>query len=412
MSDTYIICFFFQQNCQHDVKDKPALTVPGSKLASITNSKMAATAATPPPLTPISSLGVGNKSTPPDNTPGQSAATPSSPPKLQRLPRMAETGKLITVPRYVKVSKRHQSLLTSQQTAKGTGNKGTIVGSVTTWLPPSSTIQLTTSGGAKTSSPVTTSFSGSVPSTSTPSDSCTSPPSATGVQALARMGGKKYIVVPKHNVLSVSPAMAATATTPTSKSSVQGGDSSPLGDKAPVTLATSLVVSNTTGRTTTVLGGTQALVGQPQVLMAPTTGGSGDQTLSLVQTTAPLTNFVSTGGPILPTPSAYLVSTTAPGGLQNPPGVLLVPFVGSGSPFLPSSAVQDTGNKASQQYLFLNGPPGNFIIGNLQPPSVKPADATPKPGDSGDAPADETSRLVSFCIINICKRSTPNFSVL
>ena len=325
-----------EQNCQTDT--------------SVSSTKVTASAAPPPPLTPISALGSGNKSSTVESTP---AASPSSPPKLQRLPRLNESGRIMTVPHFVKIPKCRESLLTPQSGSKATG---TIVGSVTTWLPPSSTIQLTPSAGAKPSSAVTTSVS----SSSSTSDTLATPPSSAAVQSVACMGGKKYIVVPKHNVLSVSPAMAATATTPASKSSVQSGDASPLGDKAPATL----VVSNPT----TVMGASQAIVGPPQVLVTPTTAGASSHPLSLVQTSAP-------GGPALPTPSAYLVSTAPPpGGLQNPPGVLLVPFMGSGSPFLPSA---ETVNKA-QQYLILNGPSGNFIIGNMQPP---PLTAVPKPGD-------------------------------
>jgi len=379
------------------VKDgKPASA---TKLVNASSPKLASST-TPPPLTPISALGAGNKVTPSDATSGQSAATPSSPPKLQRLPRMGESGKLITVPRFVKVPRNRESALVPQQGQKGTaGNKGTIVGSVTTWLPPSSTIQLSPSGVAKTSSnAVSSSISSSISSTSTISDPLTSPPNTSNVQSIARMGGKKYIVVPKHNVLSVSPAVAATATTPTSKSSVQVGDQSPLGDKAPVTLSSSLVLTNTTGHATTVLGSTQGLIGQPQVLMSSSASASG-QTISLVQGTAPVTNFVSTGGPILPQPSAYLVSSGVPGGLQNPPGVLLVPFVGSGSTFIPTSSGQDAAANKNSQYLIVNGPPsfqpGNFIISSLQQ-TQKPTDNLGKTGDTADGTTDEQARLVQF----------------
>lgn len=373
-----------------------------------TSSPKLASSTTPPPLTPISALGTGNKTTPSDTTSGQSTATSSSPPKLQRLPRMGESGKLITVPRFVKVPRSCESVLPPQQGQKGVSvNKGTIVGSVTTWLPPSSTIQLSPNGVTKTSSNVASaSFSTSASSTGTISDPLASPQNSSSVQSIARMGGKKYIVVPKHNVLSVSPAMAATATTPTSKSSMQVGESSPLGDKAPVTLSSNLVLANTTGCTTAAFGGTQGLIGQPQVLMPSSSAASGGQTFSLVQGTAPVTNFVTSGGPVLPQPSAYLVSSGVPGGLQNPPGVLLVPFMGSGSTFIPTSSAsgQDgLANKNSQQqqpqYLIVNGPPGfqpgNFIIGNLQQ-GLKPTDASEKTGDSAVDTVDEHVRLVQF----------------
>ncbi|XP_023728039.1 uncharacterized protein LOC111875758 isoform X2 [Cryptotermes secundus] len=388
------------KNCQQDAKDgKPASAV---KLANTSSSKLA-TSTAPPPLTPISALGAGSKASPSDTTSGQSPTPSSSPPKLQRLPRMGESGKLITVPRFVKVPRSRESVLAPQQGQKGTAaNKGTIVGSVTTWLPPSSTIQLSSTGVAKTSSSaVSPSLSSSVSSTSTISDPLTSPPTPTNVQSLARVGSKKYIVVPKHNVLSVSPAMAATATTPTSKSSMQVGDASPLGDKAPVALSSSLVLTNATGRATTVLGATQGLIGQPQVLMPCSASANGGQTVSLVQGSAPLTNFVTTGSPVLPQPSAYLVSSGVPGGLQNPPGVLLVPFMGSGSTFIPTSTAGQDGvaSKNSQQqqpqYLIVNGPPGfqagNFIIGNLQQ-TLKPTDTSPKTGDSADNTVEGQAR--------------------
>ncbi|KAJ4436721.1 hypothetical protein ANN_16853 [Periplaneta americana] len=211
------------KNCQQDAKDGKTATA--SKVMATT------TSTTPPPLTPISALGAGNRGSPTENSAGHSPPTPPSPPKLQRLPRMADSGKLVTVPRFVKVPKSRESSLVNQQGTKTTASKGTIVGSVTTWLPPSSTIQLSSSTGAKTSSPVSPSPSSSVSSTTNNTDPLTSS-STANVQAIARMGGKKYIVVPKHNVLSVCPAMAATATTPTAKSSVQMGDPSPLGDKA------------------------------------------------------------------------------------------------------------------------------------------------------------------------------------
>lgn len=374
-----------------------------------TSSPKLASSTTPPPLTPISALGTGSKTTPSDTTSGQSAATPSSPPKLQRLPRMVESGKLITVPRFVKVPRSHESVLSPQQGQKGTaGNKGTIVGSVTTWLPPSSTIHLSPTGVAKTSSnAVSTSLSSSISSTNTVSDTLASPNPAN-VQSVAQIGGKKYIVVPKHNVLSVCPAMAATATTPTSKSCVQVGDPSPVVDNAPVTLSSSLVLTNATGRATTVLGSPQGLIGQPQVLMPCPAAANGGQTINLVQSTTPLTNFVSSGSPVLPQPSAYLVSSGVPGGLQNPPGVLLVPFVGSGSTFIPTSSTGQDGlaNKNSQQqqqqqpqYLIVNAPPGfqtgNFIIGNLQQ-AQRQTDVSAKTGDTADDTVDGQIRLVHY----------------
>ncbi|PSN55005.1 hypothetical protein C0J52_02318 [Blattella germanica] len=365
------------KNCQHVKDGKPSLVVPASKLFGLTNSSKMVSSVTPPPLTPISTLGAGNKASVTDGTVGQSASKPPSPPKLQRLPCMGETGKLLTVPRFVKVPRGRESVLAPQQGVKAATNKGTIVGAVTTWLPPSSTIQLSPTGGSKTSSAVTT-YSNSVCSTSTIVDSSTNSPSTTGVQAIAQMGNKKYIVVPKHNVLSVSPAMAATATTPTSKSSVQVGDSSPLGDKAPPALATNLVLSNTTGKSSTVLSNSQALIGQPQVLMTSSTSNIGEQPLSLVQNPASLATFVSS------TPSTLLVSS----GNQNPPGILLVPFMGTGSTLIPQDSQANKG--PTPQYVIVNGPSSNFIMGNIGQP--KPADAAGRTGDTGDGSLDKMAR--------------------
>ena len=73
------------------------------------------------------------------------------------------------------------------------------------------------------------------------------------------------------------------------------------------------------------------------------------------------------------------MSSGVPGSLQNPPGVLLVPFVRSGSTFIPTSIAGQDGlaNKNSQQeqqqtpqYFIVNAPPDFqtriFIIGKLQ----------------------------------------------
>jgi hypothetical protein len=82
---------------------------------------------------------------------------------------MIQYGKLITVPRFFKVPKSHESVLSPQEGQKGNAdNKGTILGSVTTWLPPSPTIHLSATGVAKTSSnAVSTSLSSSISSTNT-----------------------------------------------------------------------------------------------------------------------------------------------------------------------------------------------------------------------------------------------------
>lgn len=254
----------------------------------------------PPPLTPINTL------SPPIS--GVSHV-PHAPPKLQRM----MDGKPASSP-------RGRAPLTKSSS---------IVGGVTTWLPPSSTIQLrppphNVNKFSPTQKPL--------PPTSSPYvDSAASQP----VQTLVSMDCKRYIVVPKHNVLSVSPATT---------SSVQITD--------PV---------------------------NPQITTAA----------SDPNTTVSLTQAYVSGKPILPKPqvptsTAFIVGgqSSTPSTFQNPPGVLLVPYISSQHP-------QSTSQKDNQQaqYIVVNGPSGlqagNFIIGNIpQQQQLKlPAVPTSQPAE-------------------------------
>lgn len=178
----------------------------------------------PPPLTPISSLKSNNM---------QSA----TPPKLQRIPRPIEkslppshakptlipktidpaktqaepskamrNSKFITVPPYAKPSESHS--ITSQ--AEPTKS---IVGSVTTWFPPSTTIQLN-SNNSHPKNPLEAA-------------------QAPRPQSITIMGDRKYLIVPKHSILCVSPTIGAALSTPSSRPL-----SSPTADKAPNILLT------------------------------------------------------------------------------------------------------------------------------------------------------------------------------
>lgn len=141
----------FFQNCQQDKKGDATVTPP-------------------PSLTTIGTSPSESKNT-----------SPSSTPKLQRLPKSGETS-LITSTNIIASS---SSVVTTTSKA----NK--LLGAVTTWLPPASTIQLDSS---KSSPPI-----GKTPS------------SSEAAQGLAKVGDRRYIVIPKHNVLSVTPTTSATA---------------------------------------------------------------------------------------------------------------------------------------------------------------------------------------------------------
>lgn len=127
-----------------------------------------------PPLTPISSL----KSHHPNS---------DSPPKLLRIPR---SGDKSYSPKLI-VDKINKPFKTSDKNKKNVedptqvNNTKSLLGSVTTWLPPSSSIQM-----SKSQAVVETS-------------------ATTSAQGIVQCGGKKYIVVPKYNVLNVFPAQTA-----------------------------------------------------------------------------------------------------------------------------------------------------------------------------------------------------------
>ncbi|XP_039294185.1 uncharacterized protein LOC111064101 isoform X2 [Nilaparvata lugens] len=112
----------------------------------------------PPPLVPINS-------SQPDLSQSEASSAPATP-QLQRL----LDGKSVAKP------------------------QPKIVGGVTTWLPPSSMIQLTTK--STTTKSISNSSQVATVESSTPSNA----------QTLWQMNGKRFLYVPKHNVLSVSQA--------------------------------------------------------------------------------------------------------------------------------------------------------------------------------------------------------------
>lgn len=113
--------------------------------------------------------------------------------------------KFSTVPRLEKVP--HKQNLTANEPP----NKS-IVGSVTTWFPPSTKIQLN--------------------STTSPSKNPVDPVKAPLPQSITIMGERKFLIVPKHTILSVSPTIGAAVNTPSAKPV-----SSPTADKAPLTVS-------------------------------------------------------------------------------------------------------------------------------------------------------------------------------
>lgn len=142
----------------------------------------ASTTIPPPPLTPINSLKAGTS---------QSTILP----KLQRIPRTGDSpqldsskivtseselprltprpGILSTTPKYVRVSEH-------------TEGKG-LVGGVTTWFPPSSTIQVGSNQLKQAQ---------------------VGPVSSRRPQFVEFLGDKKFVIIPKHSILSVSPTIA------------------------------------------------------------------------------------------------------------------------------------------------------------------------------------------------------------
>ncbi|KAI4463566.1 methyl-cpg dna binding [Holotrichia oblita] len=156
----------------------------------------------PPPLTPISTIKSAAAAA---TTSSTCPSTVSVPPKLQRIPKPQDTNitntpqivkplppvpkpdlpkltprpGLTSVPKFIKVNN------ISEQSAS---ESKSLVGSVTTWFPPSSTIQVAND------------------QTRVNDVDAHSPPRPQFVEFL---GNKKYLIVPKHNILSVSPAIAS-----------------------------------------------------------------------------------------------------------------------------------------------------------------------------------------------------------
>nr|CAD7437893.1 unnamed protein product [Timema bartmani] len=406
------------KNCQQEIKEGKTSLVTVSKLfspavaKSMNTSKLVSPklspATKPPALTPINIFGMSKSA---NLKAGQNVLRlptvptlrpTTSPPKISH---PGEPQKLQTISRLVKVSaKNRDSLLLPKiplnvAAAKtNTVRDKTIVGSVTTWLPPSSTIQLNSSSAKSTVLlPPTTSI---VTSSSTPNaTTVVSPESSAASRALSVVwiDGSKYVVTPKHNVMSVSPSPALTATTPSLRSTT--GDTTPSGDKPPVSLTIPSTTLIAASQGSSVQTSTQSMLGQSQVLLA--TSASGGQSMSIVQTTSAsftqqqLTSFVSgaSGTPILPKPSptsTYIVSSPGTAGIQNPAGVLLVPLITTGD---------SKGTPQHPQYLILNSPTGglqggSFIVSSL--PSAAPQslvqDASAEEGDMSDEKAGDGSR--------------------
>nr|CAD7427013.1 unnamed protein product [Timema monikensis] len=407
------------KNCQQEIKEGKTSLVTVSKLFSpavaksmntskLTSPKLSS-ATKPPALTPINIFGMTKSA---NLKAGQNVLRlptvptlrpTTSPPKMLSHP--GEPQKLQTISRLVKVSaKNRDSLLlpkiplTVAAAKTNTVRDKTIVGSVTTWLPPSSTIQLNSSSAKSTVLiPPTTSI---VTSSSTPNaTTVVSPESSAASRALSVVwiDGSKYVVTPKHNVMSVSPSPALTATTPSLRSTT--GDTTPSGDKPPVGLTIPSTTLIAASQGSSVQTSTQSMLGQSQVLLA--TSASGGQSMNIVQTTSAsftqqqLTSFVSgaSGTPILPKPSptsTYIVSSPGTAGIQNPAGVLLVPLITTGD---------SKGTPQHPQYLILNSPTGglqggSFIVSSLPSATSQSLvqDASAEEGDMSDEKAGDGSR--------------------
>lgn len=156
----------------------------------------------PPPLTPISTIKSAAASA---TTSSTSSSTVSVPPKLQRIPKPQDAN-ITSTPQIVKslppVPKPELPKLTPRPglasgpkfikvnniSEQNASESKSLVGSVTTWFPPSSTIQVAND------------------QTRVNDVETHSPPRPQFVEFL---GNKKYLIVPKHNILSVSPAIAS-----------------------------------------------------------------------------------------------------------------------------------------------------------------------------------------------------------
>lgn len=145
-----------------------------------------ATTIAPPPLTPINSLKAGTS---------QSTVLP----KLQRIPRSGDSPQPDITANASKCSELSNVELprltpkpgilgkVSEQPGLHSEGKG-LVGGVTTWFPPSSTIQVGSNQGKPTQA-------GPIPS--------------RRPQFVEYLGAKKFVIIPKHSILSFSPAIAA-----------------------------------------------------------------------------------------------------------------------------------------------------------------------------------------------------------
>lgn len=87
-----------------------------------------------------------------------------------------------------------------------------LVGGVTTWFPPSSKIQLNSNSLL-------------LPKTSTESTMQSPRP-----QSITIMGDRKFLIIPKHSILSVSPTIGAAVNTPSATRQL----TSPTADTAPI----------------------------------------------------------------------------------------------------------------------------------------------------------------------------------
>ncbi|XP_075233462.1 uncharacterized protein LOC142331438 isoform X3 [Lycorma delicatula] len=322
------------KNCQEAKKG-------GGITGTVLNKATPPVLTSPPPLTPISTIGSNS------NT-GQSSA--AAPPKLQRL--------------------TDSKLPTTSKSQK-------IVGGVTTWLPPSSMIQLT----SKNTSSSKTSAPSSVATVETASALGSMP-----AQTLMSMNGKRYVVVPKHNILSVSPAITTSGL--------------PVSDSQPP--VSTLVSCNSPTNDTSVSSSIS------NSLITTSTANPVVPSISVIANSVPTGSTVTTAtnnnasvlpkpiglNPGDPSPQQYLMNTsTTP---TNPPGVLLVPCV----------TTTASNSKEGSKFVIVNGPSGlptgNFIIGNIPPqqqlqlpavPTTQPAVPSNETGGGVKRLNDDSDKL-------------------
>nr|XP_018899507.1 PREDICTED: proteoglycan 4-like isoform X1 [Bemisia tabaci] len=256
--------------------------------------------------------------------------------------------------------------LTTSTIAK-TAKITSIVGGVTTWLPPSSTIQFSSSNVTTKAQKNPKSNTPSVPR---PADSQSTAPPA---QAVVEMNGKRFIVMPKQNVVSVSQPMP-----------VSNPDDNPP-PPVPVTAI-------------------QCFPRPPAQFMLPSS-----ESLALAPISTP---NLAAGGAFLPhfapglTPGAFLMSSQS----TNPPGVLLVPC-------LPQQSALGEGMAVQPQYVLVNGAGvgGNLMFGNPLPQSSDDKENVGKKrsAERGDAkkgsPPSKRARVAnnSDCGSTVLRGSAP-----